>query len=69
MNMAIAMNQGHLTSYLQDIPLDRIRESKTNPRRVFDETRLAELAANIKLHAVLQPVPCPSTAGRRSGIL
>jgi hypothetical protein len=28
-------------SLVQDIPLSRIQESKTNPRRQFDETRLA----------------------------
>jgi ParB family chromosome partitioning protein len=47
----------------QDIPLSRIQESKTNPRRQFDETRLAELADNIRLHGVLQPIlvrPLPS---------
>ena len=38
-------------SLVKDIPLSRIRESKTNPRRQFDETRLAELADNIRLHA------------------
>jgi len=56
MNTAIAMNPGHLTSSVLDIPLERIRESKTNPRRTFDETKLMELAANIKLHGVLQPI-------------
>ncbi len=43
-------------SRVQDIPLSRIQESKTNPRRQFDETRLAELADNIRLHGVLQPI-------------
>src|SRR5277367_4380790 len=43
-------------SLVQDISLSRIRESKTNPRRQFDETSLAELADNIRLHGVLQPV-------------
>lgn len=32
-------------SAMQDIPLARIQESKTNPRRQFDEAKLAELAA------------------------
>lgn len=41
---------------MQDIPLARIQESKTNPRRQIDEIRLAELADNIRLHGVLQPV-------------
>lgn len=43
-------------SAMQDISLARIRESKTNPRRQFDETKLAELAHNIRQHGVLQPV-------------
>ena len=41
---------------MQDIPLDHIQESKTNPRRQFDEAKLAELAGNVRLHGVLQPV-------------
>ena len=41
---------------MQDIPLGLIQESKTNPRRQFDEAKLAELADNIRLHGVLQPV-------------
>ncbi len=45
-----------LVSAMQDIPLPHIQESKTNPRRQFDETKLAELADNIRQHGVLQPV-------------
>ena len=45
-----------VTSVMQDIPLTSIQESKTNPRRQFDEAKLAELADNIRLHGVLQPV-------------
>jgi hypothetical protein len=33
-----------VVSSIQDIPLSKIRESKTNPRRFFDEAKLAELA-------------------------
>jgi ParB family chromosome partitioning protein len=43
-------------SSFQEIPLICISESRTNPRRQFDETSLAELAANIRQHGVLQPV-------------
>lgn len=43
-------------SSIQDIPLERIRESKTNPRRQVDEAKLAELADNIRQHGVLQPI-------------
>ena len=30
-----------VVSSIQDIPLAKIRESKTNPRRFFDEAKLA----------------------------
>jgi hypothetical protein len=33
-----------VVSSIQDIPLAKIRESKTNPRRQFDATKLAEFA-------------------------
>lgn len=62
MNTAIAVNASSPTPpavpvcSMQDIPLNRIQESKTNPRRTFDEAKLAELAANIRQHGVLQPV-------------
>src|SRR5258708_2947851 len=45
-----------VVSSIQDIPLGKIRESKTNPRRFFDETKLSELADNIRQHGVLQPI-------------
>ncbi len=60
MTTAVAVNAQevipHAVSLVRDLPLSRIQESKTNPRRQFDETRLAELADNIRLHGVLQPV-------------
>jgi ParB family chromosome partitioning protein len=56
--LAIPANevQSHPVSLVQDIPLSRIQESKTNPRRQFDDVKLAELADNIRQHGVLQPV-------------
>ena len=45
-----------VVSSIQDIPLERIRESKTNPRSQFDQAKLAELAENIRQHGVLQPI-------------
>src|SRR5713226_35107 len=54
-----------VASSIQDIPLQRIRESSSNPRRVFDEAQLRELAANIKSHGVLQAIlvrPSPDGA-------
>src|SRR5271156_4277834 len=60
MNTAIAVNANEVApqilSRVQDIPLSRIQESKTNPRSQFDAAALAELADNIRLHGVLQPV-------------
>jgi ParB/RepB/Spo0J family partition protein len=46
----------HTDSLIREIALETICESKTNPRSHFDESALAELAANIKQHGVLQPV-------------
>src|ERR1051325_6219983 len=43
-------------SSFQEIPLICISESRTNPRRQFDETSLAELAANIRQNGVFPPV-------------
>jgi ParB family chromosome partitioning protein len=39
-----------------DIPPAQICESKTNPRSHVGQDALAELAANIEQHGVLQPV-------------
>src|SRR5713226_9566728 len=57
-----------VASSIQDIPLERIRESGRNPRRVFDEARLQELATNIRSHGVLQAIlvhrrPLPESLG------
>ena len=43
-------------SSVQEISLSRICESKTNPRRTFDQAKLEELAANVRQHGILQPV-------------
>jgi ParB family transcriptional regulator, chromosome partitioning protein len=45
-----------VVSSIQEVQLVKIRESKTNPRRLFDEAKLAELAENIRQHGVLQPI-------------
>jgi len=60
MNAAIAVSTTQEApsrgSLVQEIPLANISESKTNPRSRYDEAKLAELAANVKQHGVLQPV-------------
>jgi ParB family chromosome partitioning protein len=54
-------------SSIQDISLAKIRESKTNPRRVFDDAKLAELAENIRQHGVLQPILVRPLPGGEAG--
>lgn len=39
-----------------DIPLDCIRASSTNPRKIFDESHLQDLANSIKTQGVAQPI-------------
>ena len=43
-------------SPLKALPVDKIRPNPRQPRTVFNETGLAELAASIKVTGVLQPV-------------
>ncbi|MDR2050135.1 MAG: ParB/RepB/Spo0J family partition protein [Treponema sp.] len=38
------------------VPIDRIRANPGQPRKRFDEDELAELAASIKQHGVVQPI-------------
>jgi ParB family transcriptional regulator, chromosome partitioning protein len=72
MNTAVAVSaSGTISptvSAVQDIPLNRIQESKTNPRRTFDEAKLAELASNIRQHGVLQPILVRPLPGGESGL-
>lgn len=71
MTTAMVVNEKQVipppVSLVQDIPLTHIRESKTNPRRQFDETKLAELADNIRMHGVLQPVLVRPVEGGEPG--
>ncbi|MGH7743440.1 MAG: ParB/RepB/Spo0J family partition protein [Candidatus Dormibacteria bacterium] len=72
MNAAIAVGTmtgaPHALPSFEEIPLSKIRESQTNPRRQFDEAKLAELAGNIKQYGVLHPIlvrPLPLEAADR----
>ena len=60
MNTATAVQANEVTpqavSVVHGIRLCRIPESKTNPRSQFDAATPAELADNIRMHGVLQPV-------------
>ena len=48
--------EGGRTSGVRNIPIDRVEANPENPRVVFDEVALEELAASIREHGVLQPV-------------
>jgi hypothetical protein len=41
---------------IENIPLDQIQPSPTNPRKIFDPKDLFDLAASIKEKGVLQPI-------------
>ncbi len=48
--------EGAKTFGIRHIPVDHIEPNPENPRLLFEEEALAELAASIKEHGVLQPV-------------
>ena len=48
--------EGGRTTGIRNVPIDRIEANPENPRLVFDESALEELAASIREHGVLQPV-------------
>jgi ParB family chromosome partitioning protein len=55
----LAPDEAGPAAALKDVrrmPIDRITANPDNPRRTFDEDALADLAASIREHGVLQPV-------------
>ena len=48
---------------LREIPVDMIQPNARQPRRSFDEVRLAELAESIRVRGLLQPVVVRPLAG------
>ncbi|HET7092392.1 MAG TPA: ParB N-terminal domain-containing protein, partial [Thermomicrobiales bacterium] len=47
----------------KDIRLDRIEPDPDQPRRTFDEDKLAELSASIRREGILQPIAVRYDAG------
>ena len=45
-----------VTQEYQNIPIARLKESSTNPRKTFDEERLKELAESIRSKGILLPL-------------
>ena len=60
MSTSMVLSEGksepQAVSSTQDIPIEKILESANNPRRAFGDKELRELAANIQIHGVLQPI-------------
>jgi ParB family chromosome partitioning protein len=48
--------EGSTTLGVRHVPIDRIEPNPENPRLLFEESALAELASSIREHGVLQPI-------------
>jgi len=48
---------------VQEIPLDEIRPNPSQPRKIFDEPKIDELAASIKEIGLIQPIVVKSVDG------
>jgi ParB family transcriptional regulator, chromosome partitioning protein len=60
---AILPRSGKVEDGLRNIPPDLIQPNGRQPRRTFDDARLAELAESIRVRGVLQPVVVRPLAG------
>jgi ParB family chromosome partitioning protein len=57
------MNPTTATEY-RNLPLNVLSESTTNPRRIFEDVALRELAASIRVQGVLSPLLVRPTTGQ-----
>jgi ParB family transcriptional regulator, chromosome partitioning protein len=60
---AILPRSGKIEDGLREIPLELIQPNARQPRRTFDQARLAELAESIRTRGVLQPIVVRPLAG------
>jgi ParB family chromosome partitioning protein len=60
---AILPQGGKIDDGMREIPLDLIQPNARQPRRSFDQARLAELAESIRTRGVLQPIVVRPLAG------
>ena len=60
---AILPRSGRVEDGLRNIPPDLIQPNGRQPRRTFDDARLAELAESIRVRGVLQPIVVRPLAG------
>ena len=62
---AILPGAGRVEDGLREIPLELIQRNPRQPRRSFDEARLAELAESIRARGILQPIVVRPLPGGR----
>ena len=62
-------NTVEIQSEYRDLPIEWLVESPTNPRQIFDDDGLQELAASIRVNGVLQPLLVRPRAERRFEIV
>lgn len=55
-DVAFTLNSNASAVAIQMIPLDRITSDPNNPRKIFDQTQLDEMAQSIKQRGILQPI-------------
>lgn len=55
--------EGDSRAALRDLPVEQIQPGKYQPRSVFDEERLGELAESIRQQGVIQPVVVRNVGG------
>lgn len=53
---SIAPSSGSIGAYFAELPIDDVHANANQPRQVFDEDDIAELAASIREVGVLQPI-------------
>lgn len=62
-SQALAPSAGHTPNAVQKLDPHLLKPNPNQPRTVFSETALAELAASIKEHGIIQPVIVTEEAG------
>lgn len=62
-------NIGNTNDKLQELPLSSLQAGKYQPRRIFDETELQELADSIRHNGIIQPLVVRKIAPQRYEII
>lgn len=51
-----SLDDGSSASAVREVPIGDVRPNRYQPRKTFDETAIADLAASIKEHGIIQPI-------------